>query len=169
MGEFDSKPQQLYFQDEAASPLACLESYEICTPGLPEGQRCTPPSGFSDLWQFTAALLKDREAINRLHWFLRVWSADMSTLYAMFPYLGAESLASRHLKIANVQGAGAENQWQVDVQHWLKIMLAYSQNLFVRTVDWPADPDPISKLRASPSDAQAEENCQSQVRISFPR
>lgn len=155
-----------YFQDEAASPLACAQQEQVCDPNLPENERCTPLSGVSNLRLNAAALRQDASSSNRMEWLLNTLSSPYdASVYRMVKMLGSQSLASKDSMVGQVQGPLPDNQWQLDVQHWLAVSLVSLQKHFLTTVRGPQDSRLLPALK-KPSTPEAQAMCGRQV--SFP-
>jgi len=156
-----------YFQDEPASPLACAQQEQVCNPNLPEDGRCTPLSGVRDLRLNAAALRQDESSSNRMEWLLNTLSSPYDTsVYRMVRMLGSQSLASKDSMMGQVQGSLPDNQWQLDVQHWLAVSLVSLQKHFLTTARGPEDSRLLPAVKR-PSTPEARAMCGQQVSSSF--
>ncbi|KAF4543286.1 Cytochrome p450 protein [Lasiodiplodia theobromae] len=126
----------IFAQDEAASPMACVSQEQYCNPNLPEGSRCGPLSSRLDSWYSSYPVLFPEQAMqDRVKWF---WDATLTVDNAV-AYLGSQSLMSRNSLSGGAQGPLPDNQWHLDVQHWFETRLAYMQAYMVDLATGPSD------------------------------
>jgi hypothetical protein len=154
----------LYAQDEAASPLACLQQDQFCNPNLPEGDRCSPLSGSVDAPFNALNLFQDQEQLNRFMWtYNNTLNGFPVVLIDPVLTLGIQTLTSRYDLTVSIQGPLPDNQWQLDVQHWHSTNLATLQASFVGAATGPSDPN-LNEWLQRPTNAEEKTLCQNQVR-----
>jgi hypothetical protein len=153
----------VYYQDEAASPMACLEWQQYCSPSMPKDHRCGTLGPAADVLLHALPLVKDEADWNRLLWFKGIVTTSSSWLSDLIVYVRSQSLTSRYRSAAAIQAPLPDNQWQLEVQHWFSSVLANLQQGFLRTALGPPSPD-LNPWRASPDNKQATQMCDSQVR-----
>ncbi|KAG6359856.1 hypothetical protein INS49_010909 [Diaporthe citri] len=135
----NSTDEVAYTPDEAASPLGCLQQFQICNV---DENHCGPLKGFYD-YQFHSASVFNisEEAIEndelfvennplgqRFQWFTGVMAYGGSIdIFRALSQLGAYSLSSQSSMRQGYMGLLAENQWQLDVERWWSIGLASMQ------------------------------------------
>lgn len=136
-----SPAQVAYSPDEAASPLGCLQQYQICNI---DENHCGPLKGFVD-YQIQSAsifnvseetekasedtgLVENNPLGQRFQWFTMIMSyGTVITLSNSLSQLGPYSLSSQSLMRDGLIGSLAENQWQLDVERWWATGLASLQ------------------------------------------
>lgn len=155
---------QSYYQDEPASPMACLERQQLCITVKGQGRVCTPLVTAMDIPQNTEAILQDREQLNRVIWFYNVLTSPSVHLAEVISNLHTGGLLARNSMSSNAQGFLPDNQWQLEVQHWFATIMAGIQQSFVRTAIGPT-PD-LVPFATGPQSEQSKAMCNSQVCIS---
>lgn len=158
---------QTYLQNEAASPLACLQREQICDPSLPEGHRCTPLGSFADLQANVEALVKDQDQLNRISWTYDVLTSPSQLLADVIAKLHSSALLARYSMSANLQGPLPDNQWQLEVQFWFATIMAQVQQAFIRAAMGPSSPD-LDVFSTPPESDASKELCRNQVRRDSP-
>ena len=169
------EPVPSYLQDEAASPLACLEQIQLCATGMPADPPCSKLGPYGDLPANTNAAIGtdangnvNNDVLDRIKWFHAILMTPSQTMVeGMLRTLMSEALTSRDKILYGAQGAIADNQWQLDTQLWFSAILASTQAAFVQAL-LPA-PDPrLEATRVTEEDEQIQAMCQSQVRAPLP-
>ncbi|ETS75787.1 hypothetical protein PFICI_12731 [Pestalotiopsis fici W106-1] len=125
---------QSYMPDEAASPLGCVEQYQICNLALPNNSGCGPLASFYDAmagaapffnftsqewlhyWE-TGTIPPENRAAARLTWIFMMWTFEPVTLNNIITKMGASSLISQSQLYGGTQYGLPSNQWQSDVAH----------------------------------------------------
>lgn len=154
---------QSYYQDEPASPMACLEREQLCITVKGKGRVCTPLVAVSDIPENAEAILQDREQLNRVIWFFNVLTSPSELLGDVINNLHTGGLLARYSMATNTQGFLPDNQWQLEVQHWFATILAGIQQSFVRTAIGPT-PE-LVPFATRPQSEQSKAMCNSQVRV----
>ncbi|KAI0552765.1 hypothetical protein F4679DRAFT_533819 [Xylaria curta] len=139
-----------YTPDEAASPLGCLEQYQLCY-----AERCGPLASLYDAivesapsFDLTAAEIQsDQYPTGNLPAMNFIWLTNiLSSIYLeaslVVDKLGPSSLSSQSLFAAGIQFvASQQDQWKQDTENWFNITLALLQSTFLNVVLRSADPE----------------------------
>ena len=150
----DSINTTQYNQYGAASPLGCRSQAQYCNPNTPSGRVCAPLSSLDDAEPNAEPLFAGQDgALQRMQWF-SLAMLQIEGLDKVPSVLGAQSLLARYsLTIDGVQGSMADNQWMLDLTHWLEINLAALQASVVAGATGPIGPGqvdiPYTKLNIS--------------------
>lgn len=172
----DEGLRTFYCAEEAASPLACLEQYQVCNG---DRSRCSRVGSFGDAWGNSPELFgityddmaraangeHISDAVSRFTWFMSVTRMLPTNLGGLVAYLGTQGLASQQNFASGIQGPIPPNQWQLDVTHWWSTSLALLQAAFVESARGPADPA-LNATRNLPFDQAQQGMCWNQVRAS---
>lgn len=164
-GLYDSNGNRLensYVQDGPASALGCTTQYQYCNPNLLSEKRCTPLGSVLDIADEWQAIVRNGTDSDLMEWLLSIRNTNLVRMQALVDVLGASSLTSRDKLRKGVQGALADNQWQLDVENWFEMHLAAWQRLFVEAATGPADPRVPVDLEHSNHTGDAF--CKAQVR-----
>lgn len=152
----------LYWSDEPSSPLACVQRYQHCNPNLPPSDRCTPLLSSSDAGHAATALWKEDREWSRSAWFRRTVSGALPGFFKATLFLGPAALESTTRLATSLMGPLRANQWQVDVEKWFNIGLAFMQQNCIEAAGGPSD----SRLRGwliKPQNEWEKQLCESQV------
>ncbi|KAI1762725.1 hypothetical protein GGR53DRAFT_532247 [Hypoxylon sp. FL1150] len=153
-----------YCPEDAASPIACLEQFQVCNGNV---SRCGPLASFENAWREAAEAFDSRsgafvnEAASRLTWFMLLIDSYPTRLFKLISSAGSDSLLSRHNLANGVQRRLLKNQWQLDVIFWWSTSLAVTQATFVEASRGIIDPS-LARLREFPSNGAQKEMCMSQ-------
>lgn len=148
-------PVLYYMSSEPASPLACVNRYQICTSPQIDSQNCTQLVGFLDLLSAASRLSDDPNTHMRLAW---IWNV-LSSAYdfrSIVQTLGLQSLTSRHNFYTGYQGPLSGNQWQLDVQYWHNIQMSSIQQGFTRAALGPTDTEILKSWRGPVNDVERQ-------------
>lgn len=170
----DMPPQESFSPEEAASPLGCLQQYQICNVDV---RHCGPLKGYFDYQIQSASVFNiSEEAImedgfvennplgQRFQWFTGVVAYEGTmALSDSLTQLGAFSLSSQAALQGGLMAALAENQWQLDVERWWATGLARMQAGFVDVAVGPSEEGLQSSTLRAPSPHIQESFCNSQV------
>ncbi|KAK7914182.1 hypothetical protein PG985_011885 [Apiospora marii] len=144
---FDSEARLEYRPDEAASPLGCIEQFQLCRdPAL--GQCGNLASGYDSVssaapwFNMTAEEVRGSarptsptKSGSLLSWIYLMLFNEAITVPSIIEQLGPASLASKDfVSQGYIDGIG-KNQWQLDATRWFQIMLAGFQTLFIDTAE----------------------------------
>lgn len=170
----DSAAQMAYRPEEAASPLGCLQQFQLCNA---DANHCGPLTGFMDVQLQTSEIfnvsqeaemgddyVKDNPLGQRFQWFntIMAYGAELE-LSKVLAQLGAYSLSSQSAIQDGYIGALAQNQWQVDVQRWWAIILASFQSGAVNAAVGPTEAA-LQPYTIAPLSAYIQETfCDNQV------
>lgn len=175
---------QSYRPEQAASPMACLQQYQICNPALPGNSRCGPLASWLDAQNQAAHLfnitydqmanatyesiarneIPQSPAAARYVWFWTLLALAVPTLTGVVNVLGTVSLASQQSldRATGIMGTIPSNQWQLDVKNWWAIWMASLQAGMVNVAYGPHDPllEPFEIL---PPNSHVQKLCSNQV------
>jgi hypothetical protein len=153
---------QVYFSDQPARALACVQQYQFCNPSLEQNVSCTPLLGIFEAATVASTTLfsqpKERNTF--------LWSASAITQMASgFSELavvmnGAALLASDSLSTYG-QYALPSNQWELEVEHWFKFTLADLQRAILDQATGPTVPE-ASQVHTPPDTAEGRAVCSNQ-------
>lgn len=167
--------QPAYNPEEAASPLGCIQQYQVCNA---DEDHCGPLRGFVGLQIESAPLFNlseaaeqatagfvadDNPAGQRYQWFTYIVGYGASNVGATVNLLGAASLASQHGMKGGWVGALPDDQWQRDVRHWWAIWLAALQAAFVNFAVGTNEEALQAYAIKPPSSSVKESFCNNQV------
>ncbi|KAG6353543.1 hypothetical protein INS49_005505 [Diaporthe citri] len=159
-----------YRSEEAASPMACLEQFQLCYGST---SRCGPLASWLDAQDGASKLLNfpleregppaDNHPASRFYWFVALFTYAVPGLQPVLLQLGANSLASMRSLYAGVMGPLPDNQWQVDVMQWWATYLAGIQSAVVSIASGPIDPS-LEHLRIRPYNQWIQDSiCNNQI------
>lgn len=166
----------VYQQEEAASPLGCLQQFQFCNPSL-SSNKCGPLASWADAQVESAPLFGitteqfvqetaptlNSSISSRYEWLILLLSSTHATIGNIIVDLGPEALTSIKYLSHGYMGILPANQWQVDVRYWWATYLASLQAGVVNTAHGPADPA-LAPYRVLPIDSHAQDMCDNQVR-----
>jgi hypothetical protein len=135
-----SGTKQNWRPNVSASPMGCLEQYQVCNSAYPKPRGCGPLASYMDAIYGAAeffnvtkdALDPDRPLSSnitsaRFIWPLLAMLSSPTSLTTVLSSLGTASLASQSHLYAGDQQPLPKNQWQLDVLRWWHIVLAAIQ------------------------------------------
>lgn len=134
----------LYKPEEAASPMRCTEQFQFCNPSLSKS-RCGPLASWSDsitqsapLFGMTSADFVNGSEANgtmasRYQWLILAIAEVALPTIRIVATLGSDSLVSLKYLANGIVGSLPDDQWQLDVEYWWAITLAYIQTALVDT------------------------------------
>lgn len=172
-----SLAQVAYSPEEAASPLGCLQQYQICNI---DENHCGPLKGFLDYQIQSASIFniseetdkvsKDTEFVvnnplgQRFQWFTMIMSYGANIDISYSPsQLGPYSLSSQRLMKEGLIGSLAENQWQLDVERWWATSLASMQTGMVEVAVGPTEAALLPYTIRAPNSYIQDSFCNGQV------
>ncbi|KAK8122893.1 hypothetical protein PG984_011563 [Apiospora sp. TS-2023a] len=143
----DAELRREYRTDEAASPLGCVEQFQLCRdPAL--GQCGDLGGGYDAVvsaapwfnmtpadFGFQNRPTSPGQSGSLLSWVYLMLFSNAITIPVIVDKLGPTSLASHDFVGQGYLDGIAQNQWQLDVTQWFSIMLAGFQTLFVDTAE----------------------------------
>ncbi|KAG8164825.1 hypothetical protein KVR01_005100 [Diaporthe batatas] len=149
-GPEEESAQVAYSAEEAASPLGCLQQYQICNG---DAGHCGPLKGFFDYQAQSAGVfniseeavmeggfVEDNPLGQRFQWFTAVVAYGGSiSVSDTLAQLGLFSLSSQNVMREGVMGSLAGNQWQLDVERWWATALASTQAGLVDVAVGPSE------------------------------
>ena len=156
----------LYYQDEPASPLGCVEQAQYCIIGPNSNPICTPLSSWWDimtryLYELPGMLVNGNESaqLSRLFWFASVL-LDVGFTWPI-QYLQANVLQSWFSRPMSCRGPLPANQWQIEVKHMFATALANLQHNVINSIALPNVPYIQNFTRPPLTDAE-QDLCRSQ-------
>lgn len=149
---------RIYRADEtAASVLACSNQNQVCN-----GENCTPLSGRYNLPALASDIWSSQDQEELFMWFFdHVHVVDIGEAALS---LGAGSLRARDGLKGGLQAPLPDNQWQLDVQHWLAVALSLEQLWAVHAATGPTDQHLWKWIDTNVTQFQRD-RCNSQVGI----
>lgn len=168
---------RVYWTEEAASPLACVEQFQLCNTALSPDKQCGPLASWNDalvesapLFNMTGSHEFGSEYVpmdptsSRFRWIIEQLNNAAAGLDTIIPTLGPQSLSSKANLAEGVMGRLPPNQWQLDVIHWWSTYLASIQGAFVETAIGPADPTgELEQYKEVPWNDHVRTLCNNQV------
>lgn len=175
--------RQIYWPEEAASPLGCVRQVQFCNTALPPDKQCGPLASWNDalfesapLFNMTGPQVFEDEYIpmdptsSRFSWIVQQLNNAAASLETLLQTLGPESLSSKANLIQGFMGRLPPNQWQLDVTHWWSTYLASIQGAFVETAIGPSDPTgELEQYKQVPWNDHVRGFCNNQVRKTFQK
>lgn len=158
---------RIYYPEEAASPLGCVQQFQFCNGALAPDKRCGPLAGWNDALHESEHLfdVAGSGAAVHFHWVVTQLNNVATDLHTLLQTLGSKSLASNAKLFQGIMGRLPPNQWQLDVTHWWSTYLASVQAAFVATAIGPADPTgELEQYKLLPDNDQLRNLCNNQVR-----
>lgn len=175
-----------YEPEEAASPLGCIQQYQICNPSLPADRQCGPLASVFDAafgaaplfgltgdaaiapifgpskGEFYNTIIGHDGPSSRFLWFL--WG--VLTLDLMVQNFGSQSLVSAEGLTQGFQtNQLPSNQWQIDVVHWWATKLAAIQSA-APSVAQGSQGEALQAVKFPPLDWWQKKMCNSQACLS---
>ncbi|KAF2670751.1 hypothetical protein BT63DRAFT_453115 [Microthyrium microscopicum] len=123
-------PQHVYVRDDVARVLGCVESYQMCKPGLNGNNTCSPltsvdnlsPVYFDKIWtdpDEQAYVRKTSEGLRSM----------ITGLETTIQYFGSAALKAHFMMFQNEVISMPENQWELEVEGWFQTYLADVQRI----------------------------------------
>lgn len=168
----NNSTQNVYFPEEPASPLACVEKYQFCN----AGKECGPLSGKMTAFRESAALFNitvfgminapvpDDPTGSRFFWYYLVLSAMAPDIDLILNNLGPKALLSQQSLLNGFMGPLPDDQWQLDVTYWWATRWAGIQAAFVNTAHDTGNVA-LDELRVRPYNSHMQNMCNNQVSI----
>lgn len=168
--------RRIYWPQEAASPLGCVQQFQFCNAALAPNKRCGPLAAWNDAIVESAPLFnmtgpqvfEDHStldaAASQYIWIIQQLNNAATDLATLLLTLGPESLSSKVNLNQGIMGPLPPNQWQLDVTHWWSTYLASVQAAFVETAIGPADPTgELEEYKLVPWNDHVRKLCNNQV------
>lgn len=168
--------KQIWIPEEAASPMGCVQQYQICTANE---ESCGSPAGFFDAaaqvfeekgFNKSEAIAATHNAlgkvddptVSRLQWLVALCQprVDIGTVFVAS---GTQALASSTSFITHgLEGFLPADQWRTDMIHAWATAFAFLQAQFVEIAHGTTNPD-LVKYRIEPADTSQVNLCTNQV------
>jgi hypothetical protein len=150
-----------FVANEPAAPLACFVQSQFCNPSMPAENQCPPLNGIYPAENLAVSYLNHQREQESLDWLA---SFMIITPSIATDILGSKALLSKQSLAAGIQAKLPDNQWEIEVQHWLNIGLAYLQRAMVLSA--AGDPSHMNDTSMRRPNTTGEyEVCQSQVSL----
>jgi hypothetical protein len=158
-----NRTRMTYYQDEPTQVLGCTYQMQYCNPNKKEDERCTPLAGYVDD-RFDITSLYDTETQKTIfRWAIDVFQLGFFSISGIVDAMGVSSLVARQGLAANSQGPLPNNQWQLEVEHWVGASLTSIQGSFVEMAEGPTDV--YERFRMKPKNSTQEMICKNLVRF----
>lgn len=153
--------RRTYLQDEPMGVMGCTMQTQFCNPNLPESERCAPLSGYADDTFNVTDLYETPAQKKMFKWAVHAIQLGFFSISGIVDALGVSALVARQALANNNQGPLPNNQWQLEVEHWVSASLASVQGSLVETGNGPM---PLyQRFRLPPNGTEEQQMCQSQV------
>lgn len=169
---------QGYRPDTAASPLGCVQQWQLCNPSLPRDVACGPLASEVDAYRAAAPLFnitdgelgpdnEDRDSTRNPRGSAMIWGSLIQAynpylLYELLSQTRSKALSSADRFFGSIAMELADDQWKLDVTKWWNTLQAAQQASYINTVRGPAEPR-FDALRYSPANDYEKAFCASQV------
>ena len=161
--------KDLYLSDEPASALGCTHQTQWCNPNLPQDIGCQSlvPAADSSKWNKT---LWSKDQLHVLDWFVGTSQQEYYDASSMVNNIGATALTARYDLSTGRSMALPNNQWQIEVEHFVGTSLASLQGTFVESASGPQLDDfrPFQVIPENVKDnSLGRKICSNQVSLAF--
>ncbi|KAN0073231.1 hypothetical protein V8E54_008451 [Elaphomyces granulatus] len=130
-----------YAHDDVVRALGCIEKLQLCNPNLPANSSCTPLTGSSQAFQLGFQLWQDPTQQAYFNWStFFIGNVISPSIPTIVNTIGPGVLQSRSTLFLGRQPFIPDNQWELDMENFFKVMLASLQRLVVDQATGPADP-----------------------------
>ncbi|KAF7505123.1 hypothetical protein GJ744_001263 [Endocarpon pusillum] len=151
----------IYVRDDPVRALGCIERFQFCNPNVSNNFSCTPLGGITQAVQLAPDLYQNE--VQRAH---VKWSATMiismsAGLSAVSNFLGTSSLQSRSTLMEGRQSSLPENQWEVEIESWFKVIMADLQRVILEQATGPTQPA-IRQFLTRPNNTEEHQVCANQ-------
>ena len=154
-----------YMMDDDASVLACARQYQICNPNMPEDRRCQPLRGWLDNSYRLDEITQNEQQRNRLHYIREEQIGNNDETSALIVFAGMGVLQARDKLSYGTQAPLPDNQWQLEVEHWVKGTMASLQRIFVNKARGPMSNELREYFSMTPNTTEELTMCRNQVRL----
>ena len=164
----ESGAQTFYYRDQPVGVLGCTQQFQFCNPNLRGDTGCTPLSGYysifdnpnitDSLWE-TAA---QNSSFEHFTWAIGVFGFASTNIDEVVASLGISALLARNSLGVGLQGPLPNNQWELEVEHWIQASMALVQRTLLEQATGPFTQDVYPWL-VKPQNAEDEAQCQKQV------
>lgn len=158
---YSDNPESSYLQDEPLSVLGCAMSMQICNPNLPEEKRCEKLRGFIDNSFEVEDLYEKQSQKEALTWANLIFGLGWFSISGIVDSLGISSIIARQSLTNNFQGPLPDNQWQLEVEHWVGASMASLQGTFVESGNGPSTK--MERFKLAPNSTAEWALCKNQV------
>ena len=155
-----------YLMDEDASPLACTRQFQYCNPNLPSQKRCQPLRGWLDNSARLEEIAVNQAQLKRLNYLVSAQVGNNDEILSIVTQGGNSVLTARDNLGWGTQGPLPDNQWQLEIEHWVKGTMASLQRVFVETAKGPPTADLGTWFSLPPNGTEQESMCRSQKILS---
>ena len=150
----------IYFRDHPVAVLGCTEEHQVCKPNSVSNRKCTPLIGATALPETLKDIdLNDGQAATANV----IVNASASTGIAqVLEALGASALLARQTNYNGVQGPLPNNQWTLEVESWVNIVLAQLQRAVLEYATGPSNLNLLAFLKR-PANPSEQNLCRNQI------
>lgn len=150
--------EEVYRQDEAASPLACASQWQFCNV---DSSACGPLASYEDAYDGASLVFADPDAADRFLWFANSLSILNNMLQGMLEMAQVDALLAKQSVDDGYQETLPDNQWQLEVTNWFAICLAFLQQAAVETASGALVSEP-NLLSLQPTSSAEKKMCHNQ-------
>ncbi|KAF2634384.1 hypothetical protein P280DRAFT_554619 [Massarina eburnea CBS 473.64] len=151
--------KQLYDPDEPIGVVGCAMQMQICNANLTD-KHCEPLRGMVDDSYPLDKLYQTQSQKTTLEWANLIFGLGFFSISGIVEALGVSSLVARHGLGNNAQGPLPDNQWQIEVEHWVAGSLASLQGSFVEAGNGPNPA--YQQFRVAPNNTDQWKMCRNQ-------
>ena len=160
-GILDNVPIPTYAHDDAVRALGCIERIQFCNPNVPGNSSCTPLTGISQAFQLGPLLWQDLTQKAYFNWSTSGIYSGMMNIFETTTIIGTAALQSRNTLAEGVQFLIPDNQWELEMETFFKVILASLQRIIIDQATGPADPTLLPDL-ARPNTIEEQKVCANQ-------
>ncbi|KUJ09083.1 uncharacterized protein LY89DRAFT_788489 [Mollisia scopiformis] len=164
----NTDPASFYYRDQPVGALGCTQQFQFCNPNLSDGTGCTPLLGFYSNFanpNVTNGLWKTAAQDTSFTYFtsvIGVFGFASTNIDDVVASLGISALLARNSLGVGIQGPLPNNQWELEVEHWMQASLSLLQRTLLEQAAGPFTEDVYPWL-AKPQDAQDQAQCRRQM------
>lgn len=157
--------------DEAASPLACATSVQICHQPFSDTSKCSLPQGVVDITGDEAYMDYPSNLTSAQRNMSAIFASSMlldTSIYLPVSMMGGYILQAKNSLQHGQQTRLPDNQWQLEVEHMSAVVLSGLQSAIVEYATGPSDPRLIPYY-ASPEAPNEQQKLVARNIVSTPR
>lgn len=164
----ESGAEAFYYRDQPVGVLGCTQQFQFCNPNLSGDTGCTPLSGYyylydnpnnsDSLWKTAAQSSSFEHFIDAIG----VSGFASTNIDEIVASLGISALLVRNSLGIGTQGPLPNNQWELEVEHWMQASMALVQRTLLEQATGPFTQNVYPWL-VKPQNAEDEAQCRKQV------
>jgi hypothetical protein len=120
--------------------VGCIERLQFCNPNLPANSSCTNLTSSSEAFELGLRLWQDPTQQAYFNFSTFFVSETPPSIKTIVTTIGTAILESRSTLFIGTQSLIPNNQWEIDMENFFKVMLASLQRVAVDQATGPADP-----------------------------